>query len=50
MLKHNICWSTSETKKIYQATKNSEILIEYLEDRLIQSNIAALISEYSSTS
>lgn len=30
MLKRNVRWLASETKKIYQATKNSELLMEYL--------------------
>ncbi|QBP43186.1 hypothetical protein [Paenisporosarcina antarctica] len=45
---YNIRWNSSETKKIYQATKNSEILMEYLEERLIQDEIAKLISEHPS--
>lgn len=40
-----VSWNTSETKKIYQATKNSEMLMEYLEKRLLQEDIAKLISE-----
>ena len=50
MLKQNVRWSTSETKKIYQATKNSEILMEYLEEQLINANMATLISEDPSPS
>ena len=45
---YNVRWNSSETKKIYQATKNSEILMEYLEERLIQTEIAKLISEHPS--
>jgi hypothetical protein len=45
---YNVRWNSSETKKIYQATKNSEILMEYLEERLIQAEIANLISEHPS--
>lgn len=42
---YNVSWNTSETKKIYQATKNSEFLMEYLEERLKQVGITKLISE-----
>ena len=45
---YNVRWNSSETKKIYQATKNSEILMEYLKERLIQAEIANLISEHPS--
>jgi len=45
---YNVRWNSSETKKIYQATKNSEILMEYLEERLLQAEIANLISEHPS--
>jgi hypothetical protein len=44
-LLYNVRWQTSETKKIYQATKNSEVLMEFLEERLMQENISKLISE-----
>lgn len=43
---YNINWNTSETKKIYQATKDSEMLIEYLELRLLEEGIAKLISKH----
>lgn len=42
---YNVSWNTSETKKIYQATKNSEMLMEYLESCLLKEDIAKLISE-----
>lgn len=42
---YNVNWNTSETKKIYQATKNSELLMEYLEKCLLDEGIAKLISE-----
>ncbi len=42
---YNVQWKTSQTKKIYQATLNSELLMEYLEERLIAENIVKLISE-----
>jgi hypothetical protein len=45
---YNVRWNSSETKKIYQATKSSEILMEYLEERLIQAEMANLISEHPS--
>ena len=45
---YNVRWNSSETKKIYQATKNSEILMEYLEESLIKADLAKLISEQPS--
>ncbi|WP_175638334.1 hypothetical protein [Metabacillus schmidteae] len=42
---YNVSWNTSETKKIYQATKNSESLMECLEKCLLESGLAKLISE-----
>lgn len=45
---YNVRWNSSETKKIYQATKNSEILMEYLEVGLIKADLAKLISEQPS--
>jgi hypothetical protein len=42
---YNVSWDTSETKKIYQATKNSEMLMEYLESCLLKEDIAKLVSE-----
>jgi outer membrane protein assembly factor BamE (lipoprotein component of BamABCDE complex) len=46
---YNTRWKTSETKKIYQATKNSQILMEYLEVKLMQRNLVSLIGELPST-
>jgi hypothetical protein len=46
---YNVRWNSSETKKIYQATKNSEILMEYLEESLIKADLAKLISEQPSS-
>lgn len=45
---YNVRWNSSETKKIYMATKNSEILMEYLEAGLIKADLAKLISEQPS--
>ncbi|QUW22908.1 hypothetical protein JSQ81_04845 [Sporosarcina sp. Marseille-Q4063] len=42
---YNVTWNSSETKKIYQAAKNSEILMAYLERRLLENNLAELIGE-----
>lgn len=42
---YNVRWNTSETKKIYQATKNSELLMEHLEKSLLEAGIVKLIGE-----
>ena len=42
---YNVTWNSSETKKIYQATTNSEILMEYLEKSLLERNLVELIGE-----
>lgn len=47
---YNVNWNTSETKKVYQATKNSELLMTYLEESLIREGIAKLISEHPTPS
>ncbi|WP_226536419.1 hypothetical protein [Fictibacillus halophilus] len=45
---YNTRWENSETKKIYQATMNSQILMEYLEETLMQRNLVSLIGEQPS--
>jgi len=45
---YNVTWNSSETKKIYQATKNSEMLMEYLEESLVQTGLCKLIGEHPS--
>jgi hypothetical protein len=45
MLLNNVRWRTSETKKIYQATVDSERLMEYLEEKLMQTDLIKMISE-----
>jgi len=43
---YNVTWLTSKTKQIYSASKNSEVLMSYLEERLINSNVVELIGEH----
>lgn len=42
---YNVRWNNSKTKMIYQATKKSELLMEYLEKRLLEEEICKLIGE-----
>ncbi|MFY4776623.1 hypothetical protein [Metabacillus sp. RGM 3146] len=42
---YNGRWETSETKKIYQATRNSEMLIEYLEECMLKESLSSFIGE-----
>ncbi|SFB19924.1 MULTISPECIES: hypothetical protein [unclassified Bacillus (in: firmicutes)] len=46
MILYNVTWNSSETKKIYRATKDSEILMEYLEQSLEKANLIKLIGEH----
>lgn len=42
---YNVNWATSKTKEIYNATKDSEELMDFLENLIVSSNLVELIGE-----
>ncbi|MFD2657934.1 hypothetical protein [Gracilibacillus thailandensis] len=42
---YNVTWATSKTKEIYNATRESEELMAYLETKIVSSNLVELIGE-----